>query len=259
MGTAAVEGDLWGARARDWAEIAEPTVRSGWEALLANIEIAPGLELLDVGCGAGGALAAARQMGARVTGIDASANLAEIARERNPGARIEVGEMEELPFPDESFDIVTGFNAFQFAEDMVNALKEARRVCRVRGSVGILFWDQPAYCETATSVFPAVFSLLPPAPPSGPSVSEPGEAESRLAAAGLTPVKSGCVDCAFEFADMETAVCGMSSAGLMIRVSRIVGDDTLAAAIRGSLAPFTRPDGTVRQTNRFRWIISRRE
>jgi SAM-dependent methyltransferase len=69
-------------------------VRSGWEALLANIEIAPGLELLDVGCGAGGALAAARQMGARVTGIDASANLAEIARERNPGARIEVGEMD---------------------------------------------------------------------------------------------------------------------------------------------------------------------
>ena len=91
--------------------------------------------MLDIGCGAGGALLVARRLGAAVTGLDAAQALVEIARERLPGARIEIGEMENLPFEDGTFDLVTSFNAFQFAENPIHALQEAGRVCRPEGTI----------------------------------------------------------------------------------------------------------------------------
>lgn len=111
MGTAAVQGELWGARAQDWADLNEPAWRPVFEAALKLAGVAPGKRLIDIGCGAGGALVAARQFGAEVAGLDASANLVAIARERLPHARVEIGEMEDLPFDNETFDIATGINS----------------------------------------------------------------------------------------------------------------------------------------------------
>ncbi len=87
-----------------------------------------------------------------VCGLDASKNLAEIARRRLPGATIEVGEMESLPFADETFDVVTGINSFQFAGDIAAALREARRVCRRSGTVAMLVWGRREDCGVLTSV-----------------------------------------------------------------------------------------------------------
>ena len=42
--------------------------------------------------------------------------------------------METLPWPDDSFDVVTGFNSFFFAGDLVRALREARGGSRVRAA-----------------------------------------------------------------------------------------------------------------------------
>jgi cyclopropane fatty-acyl-phospholipid synthase-like methyltransferase len=69
MGTAEVQGALWGARARDWADIQEPAWRPVFEAALRHAGVGAGTLLLDVGCGAGGALALAREMGAEVAGL----------------------------------------------------------------------------------------------------------------------------------------------------------------------------------------------
>jgi hypothetical protein len=54
------------------------------------------------------AIAAAR--GARVSGIDAATGLLEFAERKLPGA--EVDPIEHLPWPDDSFDLISGFNAF---------------------------------------------------------------------------------------------------------------------------------------------------
>ena len=83
---AAIQGELWGARANDWAELNEPAWRPVFEAVMERAGVAPGKRLLDIGCGAGGALVVARRRGAEVSGLDASANLVAIARERLPGA-----------------------------------------------------------------------------------------------------------------------------------------------------------------------------
>ena len=97
MGSAQRQGALWDARAEDWAVAQEPAWNPIFETALAFAGVRSGARLLDVGCGAGGMLVCARARGALVSGLDASASLVAIARRRLPDARIEVGEMEDLP------------------------------------------------------------------------------------------------------------------------------------------------------------------
>jgi SAM-dependent methyltransferase len=256
MGTAAVQGEIWGARARDWAELNEPAWRAVFETALQQAGAAPGRHLLDIGCGAGGALVIAAEMGADVAGLDAAPNLVAIARERLPGARIEIGEMEELPFADRSFDIVTGINSFQFAGDLVSALKEARRVLKEDGTLLMLVWGRRQDCELVSGTASAVFALLPPAPDSRPPLplAEPGVIEEVMAEAGLAPTGSGEFPGSIAAPDAETAVKMVLSASA--RAIQAVGEIAVANAIRGTLPPFTRPDGSIVWNNRFRWVTA---
>jgi hypothetical protein len=84
-GTAPVQGRLWSARARDWAEVQEATVLPLFEAIADSLGVGAGTRVLDVGCGAGRFLRLAADRGADVAGLDAAAALVAIARERLPG------------------------------------------------------------------------------------------------------------------------------------------------------------------------------
>lgn len=110
-------------------------------------------------------IAAAR--GAQVSGLDAAEALLEIARRRAPQGDFRQGDLEELPFDDDSFDMVTGFNAFQYAGSPAVALAEARRVARPGGTVVIMTWSNPDGMEAA-SLVAAVRPLMPPPPPGAP-------------------------------------------------------------------------------------------
>jgi 2-polyprenyl-3-methyl-5-hydroxy-6-metoxy-1,4-benzoquinol methylase len=85
-------------RARDFTTL-ESRMTPLYEAALAQIEIRPGIHLLDVGCGPGLFLRLAASRGATVTGIDPAGPFIEIARTRMPHADLTVGEMESLPYP----------------------------------------------------------------------------------------------------------------------------------------------------------------
>ena len=113
--TAAAEGRLWSVRADDWAEIQEHQVAPAYESALDELSIGPRTRLLDAGCGAGMFLRLAADRGADVNGLDASEGLLAHARARVPGAALLQGDVEDLPYEDESFDVVTGFNSFQYA------------------------------------------------------------------------------------------------------------------------------------------------
>lgn len=69
----------------------------------------------------------AASLGARVSGFDAAEALLAIARERVPAGDFRLADLENVPFGSAAFDVVTGFNSFQFAGDPVRALMEARR------------------------------------------------------------------------------------------------------------------------------------
>ena len=260
MGTAEVQGELWGAKATDWSTVQEPGWRPVYETVLREVGVGSGAKLLDLACGAGGALLIAREMGADVAGLDAARTLVAIARERLQGACIEIGEMEELPFADDTFDIVTGFNAFQFAGDVGRAIAEAKRVLKPGGKLAMLVWGRRGDCELLSRILAPVMSMLP-APPSGsppaPAFAEPGVIDSLMQGASLTPLAGGEFDCTFAYEDAHAAWRAISSAGSLVRAVRLLGEDQVKAAVTGTFRPFTRADGTIAHRNRFRWVIGR--
>ncbi|MGH8834134.1 MAG: class I SAM-dependent methyltransferase [Actinomycetes bacterium] len=191
-GSAATQGDLWGERARDWAEVMEGW--NGWgiplyRQVLERLNVGAKTDLLDVGCGAGRFCRIAADRGARVSGIDATAPLVEIARDRIRGGDFRVGDMEALPWPDESFDVVTGFNSFFFAADLGRALREARRVTRPGGELAMTVFGRPERCES-TPMFAALGQVLPSETGEengAPVLHEEGVLEALTKEAGLTP------------------------------------------------------------------------
>lgn len=258
MGTAQVQGELWGAQVQNCANVQEKVSLPIYKIVFDRTNVGSGTRLLDVGCGAGLAAQLAAKFGAHVTGIDASALSIAVARERVPNGDFRVGELQELPYEDATFDVVTGFNAFQYAENPVVALQEARRVVKTGGQVAMVTWGRAEDCEHAVTLA-AVMALLPPPPPGaeGPfALSVPGRMEALLEQAGLTPVGSGDIDVPMEYPDAETAWRGMSSSGPLVRAIRYAGEAAVKQAIFESLEPYKTANGGYRQQNTFRYAIA---
>ncbi len=255
MTTAKEQGELWGPRAQDWARCGEPPWTDVFTAVLDQAAIGQGTRHLDIGCGAGGALIIARARGAVVTGFDAAENLAAIARERLPGAEIRVGDMEKLPFADESFDAVTGINAFQFAVDTGKAFAEAARVTRKGGSVTMLVWGPREKCELMSKVMPQVFALDPPRPPATRSpLAE--SAEGFMCDAGLQPEISRDLTATLTYVGRGAATNAILAAS--VSTIRHAGEAVVRQKVGEALGPFVEPDGAVRLRNVFRLVTARR-
>ncbi len=105
------------------------------EAVWTSAKVRAGQQVLDVGCGSGLFCHLAAKRDAQVAGTDAAPKLIEIAKSRTSSGDFRVGEMEELPFADGLFDLVTGFISFQYASDPINALPAF--FPRNKGSVAI--------------------------------------------------------------------------------------------------------------------------
>jgi len=257
-GSAPVQGRLWGSRARDWADVQEGLVRPLYEAVLDRFAVGAGTALLDVGCGAGMFCAMAAARGARVAGLDAAAPSIAIALERVPAGDFQVGEMEALPFADRSFELVTGFNSFQYAANPTRALVEARRVAKPSGHVVIALWGEADTCEAAT-YFAAMAPLLPPPPPGAPgpfALSPRGALEGLARGAGLTPVEVEDVACPWVYPDAETAIRGLISAGPAVRAIETSGEERVREAVGGALEQFRDAHGGYRLENTFRYLVA---
>jgi ubiquinone/menaquinone biosynthesis C-methylase UbiE len=94
-----------------------------------------GKKVLDLGCGTGSDLAEMQSRGASIFGIDASKEMVRIARETLPDADIKVGVFENIPFPDQSFDIVISKWAFQTSPDIDPIYSEIARVLKPNGQL----------------------------------------------------------------------------------------------------------------------------
>jgi ubiquinone/menaquinone biosynthesis C-methylase UbiE len=101
--------------------------------------LAPGLRLLDVGCGPGTITAdlARRVAPGETIGIDAAPGVIEMAARDNVGttAVFETGDVTNLRFDDATFDVVHAHQVLQHLADPVAALVEMRRVCKSDGLV----------------------------------------------------------------------------------------------------------------------------
>jgi SAM-dependent methyltransferase len=219
-----------------------------YEHVLVRTATREGTRVLDCGCGAGRFARMAADRGAHVAGIDAAEELVAIADERVPEGEFRAGDIEALPWADDSFDLVTGFSAFQFADDKVQALREARRVSR--GSVAVVI---PARVPESgiTSVFKPVFPLFAPEAletmkGSGMfALSEPGRLEDVLATAGLTPYGDEEIAGSIVFADAGAAERAFLGAGPTQLAIASSGEAAVTEALRSALEPFLDSEGRV--------------
>jgi len=132
----------------DFAMIAWNTVFPG-ELLCEAVELRAGQRVLDVATGSGNAALSAARRGCEATGIDYVPALIERARERAAAerlpARFEVGDCEEIPYPDESFDVVLSVYGAMFAPNQEKAAQELIRVCRRGGRIGMANWTPAGF------------------------------------------------------------------------------------------------------------------
>jgi len=259
VSNAEAQRELWGRHPRDWAEFQEGQLRSFYEAIVAGMAIGPETRLLDAGCGSGLFCRLAGDAGAEVTGIDASPELLEIARERTPEAAFVHGDFESLPWPDGSFDVVTGIAAFSFTANPATALREAGRVLRPGGRVVIGTWGPPDLCEAGV-VLAALAQLLPHERHDAPGpfrLSLPGLLEAFVAAGGLELERSEDVFCAWCYASDEIALRALFAGGSVAAAIPHAGEDAVRAALMRALAPHSDGAGGYRLENVFRYVVAR--
>jgi SAM-dependent methyltransferase len=168
--------------------------------------------------------------------------------------------MERLPWPDGSFDMVTGFNSFQFAGNPATALSQARRVLTSRGRVGIAIFS-PREESQQSSIMATIGALAPSHSAGGPGpfvLSAPGAAESVLEAAGLQLLDRGEMSVVLTFPTVELASQAFLAGGTGARAIQHSGEERVRGAMRETLAGFQTNTGDYRVENRFRFMIAGR-
>ena len=262
-GSAGRWGPLFGARAHDWAETWEGPSGYGtpvYEFVLDQAGIGPDTRLLDCGCGAGRFARMAADRGASVAGIDAAEALVEIAARRTPDGDFRMGDLESLPWPDASFDCVTGFSSFQFVNDATRALAEARRVSR--GLVAVVIPSRASESGIA-SVFKPLSALFAPAAleemkHSGIfALSAPGKLDDALAGADLTVLADAEIETPIVFDDADAAARAFMGAGPTALAIRHSGESAVMSAVRDALGPFTGAQGRVTLPGWYRVVLTR--
>jgi len=127
----------------DYTEISKPIAPVA-ELLVELVAPQPGEALLDVATGTGNVAVAAAEKGVKVTGLDITPELLEIARARALEGALDVtfveGDAEELPFADASFDHVTSCFGVMFAPSQQQAADELVRVARPGARIALAAW-----------------------------------------------------------------------------------------------------------------------
>ena len=134
--------------------------------LVTFARIAPRQLVLDVCCGTGVVAVTAARRGAQVTGVDFTPELLARARENSRIAKVDIdwkeGDVEALPFPDNTFDVVVSQFGHMFAPRPELAVAEMLRVLRPSGTIAFSTWPPELYVGR---LFSLMSSYLPPPPP----------------------------------------------------------------------------------------------
>jgi SAM-dependent methyltransferase len=259
---------MWGAVAESWGahvdhveHRAEPVTRLMIEA----VAPAPGDEVLELACGAGGlglAIADRVAPGGRVVLSDVAPEMVAIASAR-AARRDHVGgvatdvtarvlDLEQIDVPDASFDIVVCREGLMFALDPVRAATEIARVLRPGGRAAIAVWGprdrNPWLGVLADAVQQHTGTPVPPPGTPGPfSLGADGALETTLTAAGLEQVSVQSVevpthDASFDdYWQLRTDLAGP----LKKRLAALPAQDLSAIreTVRANLARYQTSDG----------------
>jgi ubiquinone/menaquinone biosynthesis C-methylase UbiE len=176
--------------ARFWGPVIYPAAVRVLDHVAAVLDSGSEAEVLDVGSGTG-ALAIAlleRWPRHRVTGIDPSGGMLELARDTADERlapeiarrfRAEVASADRLPFDDDSFDLAVSSFVLQLVNDRPAALREVRRVLRPGATFAWVAWERTERAYEPDRIANEILDEAgfdPPEPD-----SRPGELESAAA------------------------------------------------------------------------------
>jgi SAM-dependent methyltransferase len=115
-----------------------------------------GREVLEVGCGAGVDLARFAKGGARVTGVDVAESAIELARanfsQQGLSGQFQVGNGEQLPFADGTFDLVYAHGVVQYTADPQKLVNECRRVLKTGGTAIFQVYNRVSWLNALSKV-----------------------------------------------------------------------------------------------------------
>jgi SAM-dependent methyltransferase len=214
----------WGRKAVDFAALCEPGNCREYVVVHHRLGVDAGDRLLDVACGSGLAIELARLRGAFCSGLDASARLIAVARDRNPECDIRVGDMNALPWDRASFDVVTSFRGIW--NTTPGAFAEIHRVLRPSGRVGITVWGHLKISPGAWALAPFRLAAAEKVDNQAAMVSlgRPGAGEQLLTSHGFVDIERLEVPFAFEFADPELYARSLASTGPAYEAIQNVGE-----------------------------------
>jgi SAM-dependent methyltransferase len=169
--------------------------------------VAPGMRVLDVGCGPGGLtdVLADRVGEPNVAAIDPAPQFAQACGARHPAADVRVGVAEELPWDDGAFDATLASLVIAFMRDPDRGVREMARVTRAGGTVAACMWDIPGGGMTMLSTFWRVARELDPGATgerARPGVTE-GDIGARLRRAGLRDVVEGALEARADYTGFD--------------------------------------------------------
>jgi len=187
--------------AEKWKAKSAAMGRDVTEALVGYARPKPGMKVLDLASGTGEpAISLAVRIGSEghVTALDLSSDLLAIAAERAQQRGLtnlstQQADAHELPFPDQSFDLVTSRFGVMFFEDCEKALHEVHRVLKPGARACFLAWgpfEQPYWSSTMGIVVKRIGGpVLVPGGPDPFKFAEPGSLSSILRKVGFTHVE----------------------------------------------------------------------
>jgi SAM-dependent methyltransferase len=217
--------------------------------LCAAAGVAAGRRVLDVACGTGIVARTAADQGATVTGVDLNEAMLTVARRVRPELEWRRVNAQDLPFDDDSFDVVVSQMALMFFRDPAAALGEMARVVVPGGTVAVLV---PGALEHQAAFAPFVDMAARHAGPEAVDLLTTyfrcGDLDALaglLAAAGPTVTAQRTVDGTYRAPSVDAFVTTeVESTPLVERLSAETYQHIRDEA-RTVLAPFTAPDGSV--------------
>jgi SAM-dependent methyltransferase len=218
---------------------------AAWQAVADAAGVGEGTSLLDLGCGTGAFCAFAASRGAVVHGVDPKPDAIAEALARVPGGDFRLGLMESLPWAEASVDVVTAFNAVQYALDPELALIEAARVVRAEGRIAICKWGPAAGNE-----FFSFLTSIGAGGVRGDRLPVNDLIEDAIRATRLQVLFTGDVPAPIEMADDAALGASLSRAGITV--------DAAAPSVASAASPYRRAGGGYRFDNRLRYWILRR-